>query len=122
MLQTHRVDAGEKERFIRRKGLELRQQPERDHTRWSRHAIAELVEEQWTRRDAEGGLRACDVIEDYPALHRALPDCLVLGRLGSGAPFHAVIAIDESNDRVFFVTVYRPSPEEWEDDWRTRKQ
>jgi len=116
------VDAGGKERFIRRKGLELVQEPDGEHTRWSRHAIAELVEEQWTRIDLEGGLQACDLIEDYPPLHRALPDCLVLGRLASGTPFHAVIAVDEANDRVFFVTVYRPRPEEWEDDLRTRRR
>jgi hypothetical protein len=122
VLENGGVDADKKERFIRRKGLELRQHPDGDHTRWSRHAIAELVEEHWTRGDVEGGLQTCEVIENYPALHRTLPDCLVLGRLGPGAPFHAVIAIDEVNDRVFFVTVYQPSPEEWEDDLRTRRK
>jgi len=35
---------------------------------------------------------------------------------------HAVVVIDEINDRLFVVTVHEPSPEEWEDDWRTRKK
>ena len=48
--------------------------------------------------------------------------CLVLGWLATGEPFHAVIAVDEVNDRLFVVTVYKPSPEEWEDDWQTRKK
>jgi len=61
------------------------------------------------------------ISSDYMTLHRALPDCLVLGWLGSSEPFHAVAAIDEPNDRVFVVTVYKPSKEEWEDDWRRRK-
>lgn len=34
---------------------------------------------------------------------------------------HAVVACDERLDRIFVVTVYRPSEERWEDDWRTRK-
>lgn len=34
---------------------------------------------------------------------------------------NAVIAIDEPLDRIFVVTVYRPSAKRWEDDWRTRK-
>jgi hypothetical protein len=34
---------------------------------------------------------------------------------------NAVIAIDEPLDRMFVVTVYRPSAKRWEDDWRTRK-
>jgi hypothetical protein len=61
------------------------------------------------------------LIEDYPAAHRALPDCLVLGWLRGNDPFHAVVAVDERNDSLFMVTVYKPSPEEWEDDWKTRK-
>jgi hypothetical protein len=66
-------------------------------------------------------LETSEVIEDYPALHRPLPDCLVLGYLATGEPLHAVIALDEANDRLFIVTVYKPSREEWQDDWRTRK-
>ena len=61
------------------------------------------------------------MIEDYPAQHRPLPDCLVLGYLATSEPMHAVIALDEANDRLFIVTVYKPSHEEWQDDWRTRK-
>lgn len=37
-------------------------------------------------------------------------------------PCHAVVAIDEENDRLLIVTVYRPSLEEWEDDWSRRKE
>ena len=55
-------------------------------------------------------------------LHRPLPDCLVLGWLTSAEPLHAVVAIVLERDRIFMVTVYRPSEEEWEDDWRTRKK
>ena len=88
---------------------------------WSRHGIAELANENWTRRDVENGLKGGTVIDDYPTAHRALPDCLVLGWLRSDEPFHAVVAIDEINDRLFMVTVYKPSSEEWEDDCKTRK-
>jgi hypothetical protein len=70
----------------------------------------------------EEALQDGEVIEDYPAAHRLLPDCLVLGWLATGEPLHAVIAIDEVNDRLFVVTVYEPSLEEWKDGWRTRKK
>ncbi len=36
-------------------------------------------------------------------------------------PFHAVAALDERQDRLLMVTVYAPSREEWESDWRTRR-
>lgn len=67
-------------------------------------------------------MQECDLIEDYPVLHRPLPDCLVLAWLMPGEPVHAVVAIDLERDRIFMVTVYKPSEEEWEDDWRTRKK
>lgn len=111
----------EKQTFIRRKARENGESADGTQVYWSRHAITEMVEDQLSRSEVETALQDCDVIEDYPATHRPLPDCLVLGQLESMHPIHAVIAIDEPRDRIFVVTVYRPSAERWEDDWRTRK-
>ncbi|NOZ05210.1 MAG: DUF4258 domain-containing protein [Chloroflexi bacterium] len=111
-----------KQDFIRRRARENQTDPEGAKILWSRHGIVELVNEGWSRAPLEEGLQNCVVIEDYPTLHRRLPDCLVLGWLKTGEPFHAVIAIDGVNERLFVVTVYEPSLEEWEDDWQTRKQ
>ena len=111
-----------KQAFIRQKARENQLTPEGDKMLWSHHGIRELVSEGWTRAPVEVALQNCEVVEDYPASHRPLPDCLVLGWLGTGEPLHAVIAVDEANSRLFVVTVYRPSLEEWKDDWRTRKK
>ena len=116
------MDPEAKQEFIRRKARENQSDPGGRKILWSRHGITELVNEGWSRELIEEGLQNGEVIEDYPTLHRPLPDCLVLGWLETGEPFHAVIAIDEGKDRLFVVTVYKPSPEEWEDDWRTRKE
>jgi hypothetical protein len=88
---------------------------------WSRHAINELIGENWTRQAIEAALMSCRVIEDYPTQHRPLPDCLVLAWFANNIPVHVVVAIDEEHERLFVVTVYRPSPQEWKDDWQTRK-
>jgi hypothetical protein len=111
----------EKQTFIRRKASENVESADGSQVYWSRHAITEMLQEQLTRSEVETALQDCEVIEDYPAMHRPLPDCLVLGQLPSTHPMHAVIAIDQARDRIFVVTVYRPSVERWEDDWRTRK-
>jgi len=116
------VDREDKQSFIRNKARENRQDSEGEKILWSRHGAAKLAVEGWYRTAVERGLEAADVIEDYPTAHRVLPDCLVLAWLASGAPFHAVIAVDGANDRLFVVTVYRPTSEEWQDDWRTRKR
>jgi hypothetical protein len=89
---------------------------------WSRHAITELINEGWSRRMVEDALCQTLVIEDYPTLNRPLPDCLVLAWSEQGVPIHAVIAIDQENERLFVVTVYQPSPEEWNYDFQTRKK
>ena len=116
------MTAVDKERFIHRVAYQNRSDPDGSKIRWSRHGIAELVNEDWSRKGVETALECAEVIEDYPTIHRPLPDCLVLGQLTTGEPLHAVIAIDEVNDRLFVVTVYRPSLEEWTDDWRTRRK
>ena len=111
----------EKQAFIRRKAAQNRKDADGAQILWSRHAIAELANEGWSRSAVERGMESAEVIEDYPPAHRPLPDCLVLGFLDNGVPFHAVLAIDEEFDRLLVVTVYEPSAEEWQDDWKTRK-
>jgi hypothetical protein len=115
------MELPDKQAFIRRKARENGESSDGTQVYWSRHAITEMVQDQLTRPEVETALENCDVIEDYPTTHRPLPDCLVLDQLQSTQPIHEVIAIDEARDRIFVVTVYRPSPERWEDDWRTRK-
>ena len=110
-----------KQIFIQQKAHENRSDPQGAKVYWSRHAIAEMVNDGLVRVDVEVALENCEVIEDYPMGHRPLPDCLVLGTLPDNRPVHAVVAIDETNDRIFMVTVYLPSVEKWHNDWRTRK-
>jgi len=115
------MDTAAKQSFIRRIAKQNRSDLEGTRVIWSAHAVIELVAEDLTRQAVEGALETCTVVEDYPTLHRPLPDCLVLGYLEDGQPIHAVTAIDTEQDRILIVTVYQPNEQEWEDDWRTRK-
>ena len=110
-----------KQEFIREKAHQNQDDPEGAKILWSRHGTTELANEGWTRIPVETALQECEVIEDYPEVHRPLPDCLVLAYFEDRRPLHVVIAIDEQNDRLIIVTVYQPNSEEWNDDWRTRK-
>jgi len=111
-----------KQAFIRRKAKENLTDPEGKCILWSRHAIVELVADNLTRRSVEQALCNVEIIEDYPVKNRPLPDCLALGWLEDQQPIHVVVAIDEDKDRILVVTVYLPSLEEWQDDWRTRRK
>ena len=60
-----------------------------------------------------------EIVESYPD-DRYLPSYLVLGDL-AGDAVHILFATDVPSDNVRVITVYRPSPDEWEDDLKTRR-
>jgi len=108
------MDVLAKQEFIRQKATE-------HNAKWSRHALTKLAPETVSVVDVEIALRQAKVIEEYPHLHRHLPDCLVLIFVSPDEPIHCVVALNEPRDYILIVTVYRPTAEEWKDDWRTRK-
>jgi hypothetical protein len=61
-----------------------------------------------------------EIIESYPG-HKYLPSYLVLARHG-GEIFHVLFAVDVVGDNVRIVTAYRPNPDEWQPDLRTRRK
>jgi hypothetical protein len=88
---------------------------------WSGHAVARLVRMPCSRVELERATSSAEIIEDYPEEHRVLPDCLVLGFVSGKIPFHAVVALDPKKGRIVVVTIYRPEPSRWSNDWRKRK-
>lgn len=60
-----------------------------------------------------------EIIEDYPNDY-PYPSCLVLGYTRQREPLHLVCGVGEGT--LFIITAYRPSPEKWKDDWKTRKE
>jgi len=61
-----------------------------------------------------------EIIESYPD-DKYLPSYLLYGDSQEGV-CHLHIATDVAGDNVRVVTVYRPSTDEWESDWRTRRR
>lgn len=108
------MNALTKQIFIREKATERK-------IKWTRHALNELASEPVSVSEVETALQQAEVIEDYPHLHRYLPDCLVLTFVFPKEPIHCVIALNEPHDYILIVTVYQPTVQEWKDDWRTRK-
>ena len=60
-----------------------------------------------------------EIVETYPD-DKYLPSYLLLGKQGD-ASFHVLFAADVEGRNVRVVTAYHPSPEEWEDDMKTRR-
>ena len=57
-----------------------------------------------------------EIVESYPE-DKYLPSYLVMG----ASSFHVQFAVDVEGDNVRIVTAYRPAPDEWEADLKTRK-
>jgi len=60
------------------------------------------------------------IIEEYPT-DKYLPSYLVHSEY-RGEAFHVLFAVDMEGDNVRVVTAYCPSVEDWEDDFKRRRQ
>ncbi len=109
----------DKEGFIREKAGE-HVPGSNEKISWSLHAVSKLRAEALRKKDIENSLKECIIIEEYVMEGRRLPGCLSLGFIGQ-IPVHSVIAIDRNLDRIFIITVYKPSTERWGNDWKSRK-
>jgi hypothetical protein len=100
--------------FICQKAIERK-------VKWTRHALGKLAAEPISSNAVEIALQEAEIIEEYPHLHRYLPDCLVLAFISPNKPIHCVAGINKSQDYILIVTIYQPTVQEWQNDWRTRK-
>ncbi|MGE3152666.1 MAG: DUF4258 domain-containing protein [Nitrospiraceae bacterium] len=87
---------------------------------WTYHVQMRLKGRTLSRETLLRAVGTYEIIEPYPD-DKYLPSYLVLCRSDEGVA-HIHIATDVSGDNVRIVTVYRPSPREWEQDCRTRRK
>jgi len=86
----------------------------------SEHAHDEAVEDSLSIVALIRGTATGEVIENYPDDARG-PSCLVLHRADGGQQVHSVWAFDGGSGRAILVTVYRPDPGRWSDDFTERR-
>jgi hypothetical protein len=108
------MNISDKQTFICQKATERK-------VKWTRHALGKLASEPVSTNDVETALQGAKIIEEYPHLHRHLPDCLVLAFISPDRPIHCVTGINEPQDYILMVTIYQPTAQEWKNDWQTRK-
>lgn len=60
------------------------------------------------------------IIKEYPA-DRPYPSCLVYGDTFGGDPVHSVWGYNQDTGFAVLITVYRPDPERWTEDWKSRR-
>ncbi|HHY93587.1 MAG TPA: DUF4258 domain-containing protein [Firmicutes bacterium] len=85
----------------------------------SRHAERERQNDDLSLAAVEHVLFSGEVIESYPDDPRG-PSCLLCGLAPDGRPVHVVVGFLPTG-WIRVITVYVPSPDKWEQDWKTRK-
>ncbi len=78
-----------------------------------------LPDRMITTTEVRVTVKTGELIEDYPDDPRG-HSCLVLGRTETEGPLHVVCAAKE--DYLAVITAYVPNTEEWEDDFKKRKE
>jgi hypothetical protein len=87
---------------------------------WTYHINMRLQGRFISRQDILGAINTYEVIESYPE-DKYLPSYLVYARIGTEV-FHVLFAVDVPAEQVRVITAYRPDPEAWESDQKTRKR
>ena|SRR5436305_6105374 len=87
----------------------------------SRHAIRELEADSLLLSDTLNATLSGELLEDYPGAVRG-PCCLVGGILETREWVHTVWGWDQASEVAVLITAYRPDPQKWEGDFKTRRR
>ena len=90
------------------------------HIYWTYHVNMRLASRHITRDEILEAIDGYEIIESYPD-DKYLPSYLLLGGAAGRTFHHVLFAVDVEGDNVRIVTTYRPDPNEWETDMRTRR-
>lgn len=84
------------------------------------HAAKRMAEYGVTAPEVEDVVRSGEVIELYTNA-RPYPSRLILDYSGR-RPLQVVASTSPDGEETFVITVYEPSPDVWEPDWKTRRE
>ncbi len=82
------------------------------------HARKRIKQRGISLLDVLNVMRSGEIIEDYPD-DFPYPSCLMLGQTLGGEPLH--ICIGWGDNILRLITLYIPTLDEWESDYKTRK-
>lgn len=87
---------------------------------WKLHGVERLIERGIRRSDVLSCMKSGKIIERYPD-DKPYPSCLIFNE-DQNNPLHVVVAYDEDNLKIYVITVYEPSLDEFEPDYKTRRE
>lgn len=85
----------------------------------TKHAKERLTEREIKIDDIICCMRTGEIIKQYED-DKPLPSCLILGKSEKGKPLHIVVSRNE--EYIYLITAYYPNKEQWESDFKTRRE
>lgn len=86
---------------------------------FSRHAFERMFQREFDPDVVAQIVASGEIIADYPD-EQPFPCVLLLGFHG-GLPVHAVVAHDPATGDCHIVTIYRPEPVIWDEEFKKRR-
>jgi len=87
---------------------------------WRKHALQRMLERSISRADVIEVVIKGEVIEEYKD-DKPFPSALYFMVINN-RPLHAVASFDKVNAKVYIITAYEPSLEEFESNFKTRRK
>ncbi len=91
-----------------------------DNIIFKKHALVRMLERGIESNNIIQALENCSIVEEYHD-DRPYPSCLFLGYSGN-RPLHIVLSFNPDIELIFIITIYEPSDELWEGDYKTRRR
>lgn len=86
---------------------------------YSNHAVRQMFQRGISTHEIEFVIEQGEIIKSYPD-DQPFPSNLSLGWINH-RPIHVVYSINEVEKVVIVITAYEPSPDLWEEGFRTKK-
>lgn len=98
----------------------LRKAIKKGNYEWKKHTLIRLAERNISQDSILEVILKGEVIEDYPK-DQPFPSCLML-KMIENKPFHTVVSLDAQNQKVYIITVYEPTLDKFEPDFKIRRK
>lgn len=87
---------------------------------WKRHSMERMLERGISRNDIFTTILSGEIIERHGS-DTPFASVLILG-FSDHKPFHVVVAYDSNTRFIYIITVYEPTKELWENNFKDRKK
>ena len=89
-----------------------------DRIKWTTHALARMRERKISSETIINTILSGEIIKQYQD-DRPHPSCLIFNN-DFAFPLHVVASTDDEN--IFIITTYLPTLDEWQNDYKTRRE